>query len=45
MTIGAFLLAEEKKIDSQYIFCREYLNNKCVDKSQVALLIREFEHR
>jgi hypothetical protein len=45
MTIGAFLLAEEKKIDSQYIFCREYLNNKCVDKSQVALLISDFEHR
>jgi hypothetical protein len=45
MTIGAFSVSEDKEIDSQYIFCREYLNNKCVDGTQVALLISDFEHK
>jgi len=45
MTIGAFSVSEENEIDSQYIFCREYLNNKCVNGTQVALLISDFEHK
>lgn len=45
MTIGAFSVSEEKEIDSQYIFCREYLNNKCVNGTQVALLISDFQHK
>jgi hypothetical protein len=44
MTVGVFLVAEEKKIDSQYIFCRQYLNNKCVNGTQEALLLSDFDH-
>jgi hypothetical protein len=42
MTIGIFLVAEEKHIDSQYIFCQKYLNNKCVDGTQEAILLSDF---
>jgi hypothetical protein len=43
MTVGAFLVAEEKKIDSQYIFCRQYdSNNKCVNGTQEALLLSDY---
>jgi hypothetical protein len=42
MSVGAFLMAEEKQIDSQYIFCRQYENNKCVDGTQEALLLGNF---
>ncbi|MGA9097790.1 MAG: hypothetical protein WB392_02525 [Methanotrichaceae archaeon] len=44
MSVGIFLVAEEKRIDSQYIFCRQYVNNKCVNGTQEALLISDFEH-
>lgn len=45
MTIGVFLVAEDRNIDSQYIFCRQYLNNKCVNGTQEALLLSDFEHQ
>ena len=44
MTVGVFLVAEEKKTDSQYIFCRQYLNNKCMNGTQEALLLSDFDH-
>ena len=42
MSLGAFLVAEGKQVDSQYIFCHKYENNKCVDGTQEALLLGNF---
>lgn len=45
MSVGVFLIAEEEHIDSQYIFCRQYVNNKCVNGTQEALLLSDFGHK
>jgi len=42
MSVGVFLVAEANQIDSQYIFCRQYVNNRCLDGTQEALLLSDF---
>jgi hypothetical protein len=45
MSVGMFLVAEERQVDSQYIFCRQYdVNNRCVNGTQEALLLSDFGH-
>jgi hypothetical protein len=42
MSVGVFSMTEERNVDSQYIFCRHYENNKCVDGTQEAVFVSRY---
>ncbi len=43
MSVGVFSMTEERKIDSQYIFCRQYdEKNRCVNGTQEAVFISRY---
>jgi hypothetical protein len=42
MSVGVFSMTEERRVDSQYIFCRQYENNKCVDGTQEAVFVSRY---
>jgi hypothetical protein len=43
MSVGVFSMTEERHVDSQYIFCRQYdENNKCVDGTQEAVFVSRY---
>ena len=42
MSVGAFSMTEERNVDSQYIFCRQYENNRCVDGTQEAVFVSRY---
>jgi hypothetical protein len=42
MSAGVFSLTEDRRIDSQYIFCHKYQNNKCADGTQEAVFVSHY---
>ena len=42
MSVGVFSMTEERNVDSQYIFCRQYENNRCVDGTQEAVFVSRY---
>lgn len=42
MSVGVFSMTEERHVDSQYIFCRQYDNNRCVDGTQEAVFVSRY---
>ncbi len=43
MSVGVFSMTEERHVDSQYIFCRQYDdNNRCLDGTQEAVFISRY---
>jgi len=46
MSVGVFSMTEERNVDSQYIFCRQYdEKNKCVNGTQEAVFISRYAAR
>jgi hypothetical protein len=43
MSVGVFSMTEERNVDSQYIFCRQYdEKNKCVNGTQEAVFVSRY---
>lgn len=46
MSVGVFSMTEERNVDSQYIFCRQYdEKNKCVNGTQEAVFVSRYAAR
>jgi hypothetical protein len=46
MSVGVFSMTEERHVDSQYIFCRQYDDkNRCVDGTQEAVFVSRYSQR
>jgi hypothetical protein len=43
MSVGVFSMTEERGVDSQYIFCRQYdEKNRCVNGTQEAVFVSRY---
>jgi len=46
MSVGVFSMTEERNVDRQYIFCKQYdEKNRCVNGTQEAVFISRYSAR